>query len=203
MRRARTSGERYSRVIGWLKLVLPLSALALLSMVFLLASPVDPRRAIETAEIDVEDRARDPRVSGARFAGVTDDGAALRIEAETARTDPDAMLRFDVSGLSLHLDGPQGESVLAQADAGAIDRGQGVFSMDGGVQVTASPGYSLSTRRISGMLDITRIEVEGPLSGTAPVGEIHAGHLLISAKEGGDEGYSLVFGDGVRLIYQP
>lgn len=203
MRPLRTSAERYSRIIGWLKLVLPLTALVLLSIVFLVARPVDTSRAIGLAEIDVEERARDPRISGARFAGVTDDGAALRIEAETARTDPRAMLRFDVTGLSLYLDGPQGETVMARAASGAIDRGQGIFEMEGAVELAASPGYRLESASVSGLLDRTRIDLAGPLIGEGPVGEMRAGNLVITAATDGATGYRLVFSGGVRLIYRP
>jgi len=198
-----TSAEGYSRLIGLLKLLLPLIAFVLLSLVFLLARPVDPSRAIEAVEIDVEDRARDPRISGASFAGVTEDGTALRIVTETARTDPQAMLRFTVTGLELFLDRRDGESVSARADTGAIDRGQGVFAMEGGVQLAASAGYRLASERIHGALDVTRIEIPGPLTGAAPAGEITAGNLRITADPGGHSGYLLVFGGGVRLIYQP
>ena len=106
---------RYSRTVGILKVVLPLTALVLLSLVFLTARTIDPRLAITTAEIDVEDRARDPRLSGARFAGVTEDGAALTIVAETARSDPHAALKLDVTGLTLHLEGQSGEDLMAEA----------------------------------------------------------------------------------------
>ena len=203
MIRSLLHAKRYSRMISLLKLVLPLTALALLSMVFLLARPVDTTRAIEMAEIDVEERARDPRISGARFAGVTDDGAALRLVTETVRTDPLAMLRFDVTGLELYLDGPRGETIEARAEAGALDRGQGIFSMDGTVEISASPGYRLETGRMTGLLDNTRIEVPGTLTGAGPAGEITAGNLLIEAATTGPAAYKLVFGGGVRLIYQP
>lgn len=203
MMRGQTNAEGYSRLVGLLKLLLPLIAFVLLSLVFLLARPVDPNRAIEAIEIDVEERARDPRISGASFAGVTRDGTALRIVTETARTDPQAMLRFSVTGLQLFLDRREGESVSVRAAAGSVDRGQGVFAMEGDVQLTASPGYQLESEQIRGALDITRIEIPGPLTGMAPAGEISAGNLLITADEGGQSGYLLVFGNGVRLIYQP
>lgn len=203
MIRTMPNAKRYSRMISLLKLVLPLSALVLMSMVFLLARPVDPSRGIEMAEIDVEERARDPRISGARFAGVTDDGAALRIVTETARTDPMAMLRFNVTGLELYLDGPNGETFRARANSGAVDRGEGVFSMEGGVEVSASPGYRLETERVTGLLDSTRIEVPGTLSGQAPAGDITAGNLLVTAATPARSAYTLVFSGGVRLIYRP
>ncbi len=203
MARIAFTPQGHSRLIVVLKTVLPLTALVLLSMVFLLARPVDPNRAIELAEIDVEERARDPRISGARFAGVTEDGTALRLVTETARSDPDATLRFAVTGLELQLDGARGEVVRVRSDSGSIDRGEGSFEMSGGVEIVAEPGYRLHAEHVAGALDTTRIEVPAPLTGQAPAGELRAGNLLVRAVFGGERGYVLVFGGGVRLIYQP
>ncbi len=193
----------YSRIVGILKVVLPLTALVLLSLVFLLARTIDPTQAISSAEIDVEDRARDPRLSGAHFAGVTEDGAALTIVTETARSDPDATMRLTVTGLQLRLDGQSGETLRASAALGAIDRGRGSFAMSGGLELTASPGYRLTTETLSGLLDSTRISAPGTLSGAAPAGEITAGNMELQVDSTDGTGYRLVFGGGVRLNYQP
>jgi lipopolysaccharide export system protein LptC len=191
-----------SRVVGALRLLLPLTALGLLSMVFLLASPVDPTRAVQSAPIDVEERARDPRLSAARFAAVTQDGTAIRIEAGAARSDPGATLRFQVDGFSLWLDPADAEGLTARSDTGQIDRGEGLFQMAGVVHLTAAPGYDLTASRIDGLLDRTRIDITGPVTGTGPAGEIRAGTLIVQAANGDSGAYRLVFRDGVRLIYQ-
>ena len=193
----------HSRLVMILKLALPLTALALMSSVFLLASPVDPERAIPLAEIDVADRARDPRLTGARFAGVTDDGSALRIETRTARSDPQAMLRFHATGLELHLDRIDGGSVFARADEGMIDRDSGYFSMRGGIELVADPGYRLRSEQIRGALDQTWINMPETVDGMAPAGEIRAGTLTIERAPVPSAGNRLVFGGGVRLMYQP
>ena len=198
-----TSRALHSRVVGILKVVLPITALVLLSLVFLLARTVDPRAAISSAEIDVEDRARDPRLSGARFAGVTEDGSALTIIAETARSDVTAAMRLEVSGLDLLLEGEDGATVQAAAAAGIIDRGRGTFSLSGGVDFAAAPGYRLSTEQLTGQLDSTSMIAPGSLMGSAPAGQISAGSMELRAGSGGTGGYVLVFGSGVRLNYQP
>lgn len=194
---------RYSRIVRILKIVLPLSALVLLSLVFVLARTVDPTQGIRQASVDVQELARDPRLTGAHFAGVTDDGAALTISTETARSDPNAALRLEVTGLRLQIDGPQGETFSAQAAHGIIDRQTGHFEMDGDVRIEASPGYRLVTARLAGLLDSTHIYSPGSISGSAPAGQISAGTMTMRAKSGPDAGYTLVFGGGVRLLYQP
>jgi lipopolysaccharide export system protein LptC len=195
--------RRHSRLVWVAKVALPLTALALLSMVFLLAETVDPTRAIPHAEIDVEERARDPRVSGASFAGVTDGGAALRITAETARTDPGAVLRLEASDLTLELQGPAGGLVTARADDGAIDRGDGYFEMSGAIVLTATPGYRLESERITGALDRTWLLSPGPIAGAAPAGELQAGALRVAQNPREPHSQHLVFTGGVRLLYHP
>lgn len=195
--------KRHSNVVGILKLVLPLTALVLLSMVFLLARTVDPTRGISMASIDVEDRARDPRLSGARYAGMTEDGAALTITARTARTDPQAALRLEIEGLELRV-GEQGRGEFsARAAHGALDREAGRFEMDGGIEITAAPGFEVSTERLTGSLDQTLIEAPNRVHGQAPAGDIEAGNLVLRADSETQTGYRLVFGGGVRLLYQP
>lgn len=191
-----------SRLVVVLRVALPLTALAMLSTVFLVASPVDPNRALESAEIDVAERARDPRLSGASFSGVTADGSALRVSAATARTDPEAMLRFQAADLDLSVEGSAGEALHARADTGTIDRGSGEFAMIGGVELTASPGYVLTASRLSGLLDATRMLALGPVLGVAPIGEIAASRMQLSRDT--DSGHHiLVFSGNVRVLYQP
>ncbi len=190
-----------SRVVGALKLILPLTALGLMSMVFLLADPVDPNRAIATAEIDVADRARDPRISAARFAGVTDDGAALRIEAASARSDPGAALRFQVEGVALLIEGTDGMALSARAAAGQMDRAAGRFAMRGDVLIERSDDTRLAAATVEGLLDRTWIEAGGPVSGRLAGAEIEAGALVVTDDPARPGSLRLVFGQGVRLIY--
>ena len=78
--------DRHSRVVGWLKVALPLAALAILSTLFLLSDRIDPEDALPYAEVDVEDLAREPRMTAPTYAGMTTDGAALTLTATEAQT---------------------------------------------------------------------------------------------------------------------
>jgi lipopolysaccharide export system protein LptC len=191
-----------STVVAALKLILPLGALGLLSMIFLLASPVDPSRALETATIDVADRARDPRLSAARFAGVTEDGTAIRLEAGAARSDPGAALRFQVEGLALRLDGADGRSLTARADFGLIDRATGQFTMRGDLRIAQGDATELRAQAATGTLDRTRLEAEGPVLGRLDGADLQAGRLIVTARPDEPGRIQLVFREGVRLIYQ-
>nr|WP_232014486.1 hypothetical protein [Cereibacter sphaeroides] len=75
----------HSRLVSWLKVVLPLAALAILSTLFLVARTINPDDAIPYADVDVADRVREPRITAPTWAGITSDGAALSVEAAAAR----------------------------------------------------------------------------------------------------------------------
>ena len=77
--------DRHTRVVGWLKVALPPAALAILSTLFLVARRIDPEAALPYAEVDVEDLAREPRMTAPTYAGLTSDGAALTLSAKEAR----------------------------------------------------------------------------------------------------------------------
>jgi lipopolysaccharide export system protein LptC len=70
--------NRYSRLVGGLKVVLPIAALGLLSTLFLLSDPPDPDRALPYAEVDVAQLARELRLTQPRLAGVLPTGARSR-----------------------------------------------------------------------------------------------------------------------------
>ena len=82
-----TRGDTHSRLVGWLKLALPLAALVILSTLFLIADRIDPEAAIPYANVDVEDLARDPRMTTPSYAGLTSDGSALTLTADVQRIE--------------------------------------------------------------------------------------------------------------------
>lgn len=81
--------DRHTQIVGWLKVTLPLMALAILATLFLLADRIDPEAALPYAEVDVEGLAREPRMTAPTYAGTTSDGAALTLSANEARPDAD------------------------------------------------------------------------------------------------------------------
>ena len=53
--------DRYSRMIVWLKVLLPLMALALLSTLFLLSRNVDPLASIPFAQAEIDERLKEKK----------------------------------------------------------------------------------------------------------------------------------------------
>lgn len=192
----------YSRLVAWLKLLLPLAALALLSSLFLLARTVDPTQAISSADRDVEGLARDLVVGAPDFAGVTRDGSALRVTARLARPDQARPGRMQAEGVRATLDTPGGARYAMTAGSAVLDSPADRVTFRGDVVLSASSGYVFRTGALWASLTETRLEAEGAVTGAGPPGAIEAGAMTLRPTTDGDRGYVLVFKGGVKLVYE-
>jgi lipopolysaccharide export system protein LptC len=191
----------HSRLVFWLKILLPLSALAILSTLFMVSRSINPDDAIRYADVDINDLMREPRLTLPNFAGMTTDGAALTLRAQEARLGPaEGITPGLISGLVGVLETPDGARTdLAAAGAYLDDSGQKMV-LGSGVTVSNSAGYLITTDTISVALDRTSLDTAGPIKATGPAGQIEAGEMHLGLV--GDS-YVLVFKGGVRMIYQP
>jgi lipopolysaccharide export system protein LptC len=194
--------DRHTRVVGWLKVALPLMALAILSTLFLVARRIDPEAALPYAEVDVRDLAREPRMTAPTYAGTTEDGAALTLSASEARPATDTA-SAQAAGIRLDLATPDGaRTELLAATAVMEDTGRQVV-LSGGVVVETSSGYRLETAEVAAKLDRTGLESGAPVLATGPAGEIRADRMSLSQDNQTAGAYVLVFKGNVRLVYQP
>lgn len=195
--------DTYSRLIGWLKIVLPLLALAILSTVFLVARTIDPDDAIPYAEVDVEERLREPRMTAPTYAGLTNDGAALTVTADEAR--PAGAGGAGPSAMTLNgtLETPDGARTELVAAAGRIDPTARKILLSGGVTVTSSSGWEVQGDTLTADLDATDILMPTAVTATGPAGVVTAEGMRLTKEAGTEGSYLLVFNGDVKLIYQP
>ena len=195
--------DTYSSIVAVLKVALPLGALALMSTVFLISRSIDPERAVATTTVDIESLVQEPRISVARFAGVTDDNAALTVMADTARADPDEGFRLELTVLTGALQTLDGQRTEFNAQYGALDQRENHLAMEGDVVFRSDPGYSLQMDRLTAALDRTEIRGVGNVRGEGPAGSVRADAATLQLSGRGDGAYVLVFSGAVRLIYDP
>ena len=196
----------HSRVVAWLKIVLPLLALALLSTLFMVARTIDPEDAIPYARVDVEDRLREPRMTEPTFAGVTADGASLSLAASEARPGSgvgDKATGGAASRVVGRLDTPDGgHTDLAAADLVMDARGRSV-TLSGGVEIDNSSGWRITAPGLTAALDRTDVTSTGGVQATGPAGTVSADGMRLSEDALHKGAYLLVFNGAVKLIYTP
>ena len=189
--------DAYSRLVGILKITLPLAALALMSTVFLFSRAPSQEDSIPYAEI--ESIAREPRLSGARLTGVADDGSVIELTARTTRPRGDVI---SAETLAAGIDTIDGTRIDLRAGAGEIDSAARTARLTGLTHIETSNGYEMETNGVTTELDTGRITSDGALEVQAPFGALTAGRLVIETPAGAT-GQVMIFQDGVRLIYTP
>ena len=193
----------HSTLVAWLKVLLPLAALGILSTLFLVSRTINPDDAIPFAEVDVADRIRAPRLTAPTWAGMTEDGSALTVTAAEARPADAGGDDARARALRAVLDMPGGGRAELVAATGRLDTATQRLIVEGGVTVTTSTGYTLRTEALDAALDRTGLIAPGSIEGEGPGGHLTAGSMELAATGSTPERYVMVFKNGVRLLYRP
>lgn len=192
----------HSAMVAWLKIVLPLAALGLLSTLFLVSRTIDPNDAIPYSDVDIEDRLREPRLTLPTWAGVTDDGSAMTVSADEARPDA-AEGNATARRLVVNLQTPDGGRADLVAAQGSLDQTTQKLTVTGGVTLSTSTGYRLETEQLTAALDRTSLTSDTAIQATGPAGTITANAMELQETAGQKGVYLLVFKNGVKLLYLP
>ncbi len=190
----------HSQLVGWAKILLPLSALALLSTLFLFSRGQNEPTDIAMSE--VEEIAREQRLSAPRFSGVTDDGAIVAITAREARPDTARADTVAIDDLRMRMENPDGSFVEVTGTEGEVDGNAQVARFLGLARLISSAGYEMETNGLIAELKTGIVTSDGLLEIHAPFGELTAGQVTFHVT-GDNLGQQILFTDGVRLVYRP
>lgn len=193
-------GDTYSKVIGWLKILLPMIALGMLSTLFLVSRTLQPARDLPFARS--QNGAAEEQVVSPYYAGTTPDGDAVTMTASTARPLDSASGDLAAEGMTARLDLKDGSRISMVSDLATLRQDQQQALLEGGVHIESTTGYVLDTERMLTALNRIEAETLGPVQGGGPVGTFTAGKLRIMPL-GPDGDVQLLFTDGVNLIYHP
>ena len=192
--------DSYSRWVSWLKVLLPMMALALLATMFLLSRNVDPTASIPFAETEIAERLRGQQVTAPFFSGTTTSGDQVTIAAGTMMTVSD--LNNAVQDLSAQIDLASGTRIVLTANTGTFDMTRGASALEGDVIITTSGGMRLMTDVLETDFEDLAVESPGPVQGVMPAGTLRAGKMRLT-RDPKAENAHLIFTNGVKLIYDP
>ncbi|MBI1169855.1 hypothetical protein GC209_00510 [bacterium] len=196
------AGNLHSRLVFWLKILLPLAALGLLATLFLFGHTVRPEDAIPYADGSIAERVKEPRLTDATFAGVTRDGSALKITAADARPGVAGTTNAGTaSDVHARIEMSDGSSATIQSARAQMDDASRTALLQGGVTMVSSTDYVVKTSGMRVALDQTDVTSLGPVTGVGPAGTFEAQKMHLSRGPSG--GYVLDFTGGVQLVYTP
>lgn len=190
----------YSTLVTWTKIILPVLALGLLSMLFLFAERPDPQDAIFFAEADVAELARQQRLSGARFAGTLPDGREILFQAAEAAPHGTVQNRFDARDISLRVELADADFAVLNAQAAELDLDERVARIRGGIDLWRSNGMQLTAEAMDVSLDELYARSDAPIVARGRGLLINAGAMEISERDGPQ---LIRFTNGVQVLYEP
>ncbi|WP_299608522.1 hypothetical protein [uncultured Tateyamaria sp.] len=192
--------DGYSKLVAWLKVLLPLAALGLLSTLFLLSRNIDPVASIPFAETEIQERLQGQQVTAPFFSGTSTSGDRISVSAGTMATAGGQ--NNAATDLAAHIDLSNGTRVVLFSDRGEFDMTAGASSLEGNVVITTSTGYKLNSEELLTDFDQMSVESPGPVTGTGLSGNLEAGQMRLEKTEDGENTH-LIFTNGVKLIYRP
>lgn len=196
------SDNTYSRVVLWLKVILPLLAIAGLSSLFLVARPIDPAQNIPYADVDIDALTREQRISAPRFSGVASNGAAYSLTAARAWPDPTEPGSLTGEDVAAQIDLPGGAGIDVTAGGAVLFNVTQSAGLLDGVQVQTTNGFFLEAADLTVNFNEMRLSSANPIFVAGPGLTLEAG-AFEAAGDGSDAApYLLVFKNRVKLVYE-
>lgn len=191
----------YSRMVGTLKWLLPVAAVALLAMVFLW-SALKPKN-VATITLDLAggttlSKSGELTMVKPRFFGVDAQKRPFVVTAVSATQDRDDKNRIGMESLQAEMTMRDGRWLTVMAPAGLFDRTAATLRLEGPVDFYSDDGFEFHAVHADIDLQAGSALSRAPVHGQAPFGDISAEGLEIS-----ESGQVLRFFDGVRLLVRP
>lgn len=192
--------DHYSRMVSYLKVLLPLAALALLSTLFLISRNGDTEAVIPFADREIEERMRGQQVTGPFFSGSTSEGDEIWVTASVARASTDDPVI--AKDLEAEIRMVAGGRLTLRSDRGTVHPDQDLARFIGNVEITTDDGMVVQTEALKTQLSAVHAESPGTVVATGDLGQFTAGHMEISSETEGGPVY-LLFTNSVKLVYDP
>lgn len=196
-----TAMDRHSRRVQIFKVLLPLTALALLSTLFLLSDSIDPQSTIPFAEGDAIERIRDQQITGPVYSGTTEKGDEIMFTADTVTPGgPYSPAEAINPRAEMVLSG--GNRIKLGAKSGHLSLTQQMATFVGDVVITTADGMKLTTHVLNTSIEKIAGSAPGYIEGHGPIGELSAGGMELGSQSD-DGAIHVLFTGGVKLIYDP
>lgn len=194
--------DRYSRMVAWLKVTLPLVALGMLSTLFLISRAVDPPSTIPFADSEVQERLTNQQVTGPYYTSMSANGDQIAVIAETMTGPTGVGGTNKGKNVDIEMKMASGSNITAYGNDALIDIANDRSTLNGDVKITTSTGYVLYSDELLLRMSVTDVTSPRAVRATTPLGDLEAGAMRFFVPEGQEDG-QWVFTKGVKLLHNP
>jgi len=193
----------HSRLVNFLKVALPLAALALLSSMFLFARTFQSNpTALPYAPEQIAEMLDDPHLQAPRTSTLNEKGDEVLFTARRAypgASDSQGMRAIDPDLLILS---PDGSQTRVTARQGNLDPAADEVVMRENVKVETDQGEQLLSEELHARISDGHMFSPGPARAIAP-GLVIDGDSMTRTRSNGSGSDVVVFNGNVKLLYQP
>ena len=193
--------DLYSRIVAFLKVLLPFSALAILATLFLLSRTDEPDATIPFAQTEMTERMRDQQVTKPFFSGTTSKGEEIMVTADVARPGGGGK-PGSADNLDARIKLKGGNDITMKSDTGTVNPVSDMATFQGNVRIATTTGLLVLTDTLNTALSGIEGNTPGTVTGSGPMGKFTAGQMQITSKNGNGDVHVL-FKNGVKLVYDP
>ncbi len=203
----RHSPGPYSRFVAILKVALPAAAVVMLALVFLLERDDELEGGLFFTGTDLAALGDGVRLTNPQLSGSTRAGDRYAFTADSVLPADDTMQQFTATALSGTIEEVGGRTIRLAAEAAVFDRQSQTLTLETGVKLLTSDGYTASADRIDAQLGSATIVASGAVEADGPAGRIRADTLTIApdgdAPEAVGGNRRISFAGGVSVTYLP
>ena len=193
-------GDSYSAFVVWVKTLLPILALGMLSTIFLFSGKVDVTKSLPYAKFNIAEIIREQRITKPYFSGVSNNGTEIVLSAAYASSDIQNVDILNITELSIVLTSPNAKTIKITAGLGTLNSASQKAVISEDVYLSAIPGFWLKTNNLEVDLKQGVASTNNMFQGITGLGTINAGKLVIKMIA---DDQQIIFTNGVRLIYYP
>ena len=193
-------GDSYSAFVVWLKTLLPIVALGMLSTIFLFSGRVDVTQSLPYAKLNIAEIVREQRITKPYFSGVSNNGTEITVSAAYASSDTQNSNILNITDLSIILISEHEKAVRITAGLGVLDAAKQKAMASKDVYLTAMPDFWLKTNNLTVDLKQGIATADTLFQSITALGTIDAGNMVVKTITSDQQ---IIFTNGVRLIYYP
>ena len=193
-------GDSYSAFVVWVKTLLPILALGMLSTIFLFSGKVDVTQSLPYAKLNIAEIVREQRITKPYFSGVSYNDTEITLSAAYASSDTQNADILNITDLSIILTSEHAKTVRITAGLGTLDATKQKVTVSKDVYLTAMPDFWLKTNSLTIDLKQGVATADTMFQSVTALGTINAGNMIVKTITNDQQ---IIFTNGVRLIYYP
>lgn len=166
---------RYSRFVSWMKIGLPLAAIAVLIAILVASGVLWPDDKIDVSYSEVAVKNDGLRMVSPRVTGLNQDGLPYTMTADTATQNPTTPNYVTLENIKaeMTLDEANGQ-INMKADRGLLDSDAHTLALQDNIDLFTSQGYEFHASQADINFKAGSLSSRQPVTGQGPLGTLSA-----------------------------